>query len=109
MIPAITTVCIVGSFSSTNSIYGVIVMILAGCLGYIMNVCDYPTAPLILAIVLSKIFETALRRAFLMSGGSPLIFFQHPISAVLMTVFIILILTPLVRAALKRIKGEVKV
>nr|WP_243009013.1 tripartite tricarboxylate transporter permease [Clostridium sp. AM58-1XD] len=106
MIPAITTVCIVGSFSATNSIYGVIVMLLAGCLGYLMNCCDYPTAPLVLAIVLSKIFETNLRRAFLMSGGSPMIFFQHPISAVFMCVLIVLIMIPTIRAARGRMRKE---
>lgn len=109
MIPAITTVCIVGAFSATNSMYGVIVMLLAGCLGYIMNKCDYPTAPLVLAIVLSKIFETNLRRAFLMSGGSPLIFFEHPISAVLMAVFLVLILTPVIKALMNKTKKESKV
>ncbi|ONI46467.1 tricarboxylate transporter [Candidatus Epulonipiscium fishelsonii] len=91
MIPIITTICIVGSYSATNSLYGVIIMFIAGCIGYIMNECDYPSAPLILAIVLSKIFETNLRRAFIISGGSPLIFFTEPISLFFMCVLILLI------------------
>lgn len=106
MIPVITTVCIVGSFSSTNSVYGVIVMLLAGCLGYLMNQSGYPTAPLVLAIVLSKIFETNLRRAFLMSGGNPVIFFKQPLSAVFMCILIILIMAPVTREIWNKVKGR---
>ena len=106
MIPVITTVCIVGSFSSTNSVYGVIVMLLAGCLGYLMNQSGYPTAPLVLAIALSKIFETNLRRAFLMSGGNPVIFFKQPLSAVFMCILIILIMAPVTREIWNKVKGR---
>jgi putative tricarboxylic transport membrane protein len=109
MIPVIATICVVGSYSTTNSMYGVLIMFLAGVLGHIMNKLKYPTAPLVLAIVLSKIFEVNLRRSFLISGGSPFIFFQKPISCVLMIIFMIFILVPVYKAIRRRMslkKGE---
>ncbi len=106
MIPAITTVCLVGSYSATNSMYGVIVMFVCGLLGYIMKKADYPTGPLVLAVVLAKLFEVNLRRSFIISGGSPLIFFQKPISLVIMILFFTLLITPIVKMIIRKVKAK---
>ncbi len=55
-----------------------------GVIGYIFRKVDLDPGPLILAFVLGRILEPALRQALLMSAGSPLIFFQRPISGTLM-------------------------
>ncbi len=107
MIPAITTVCLVGSYSATNSMYGVIVMFLFGILGYLMNKGGYPTGPLVLAVVLAKLFEVNLRRSFIISGGSPLIFFEKPISLVILVLFFALLLTPIIKAIIRKTKKQV--
>lgn len=104
MIPIITAVCIVGAYTTTNSLYGVAVMLVSGIVGYVMSKLGYPTAPLVLAIVLSKMFEVNLRRAFLISGGSPLIFFESPISTVLILMLFALIISSLVKSALRKNK-----
>ena len=95
-----------GEGHNLSLIHILIVMLLAGCLGYLMNQSGYPTAPLVLAIVLSKIFETNLRRAFLMSGGNPVIFFKQPLSAVFMCILIILIMAPVTREIWNKVKGR---
>lgn len=104
MIPIITVVCLIGSYSSSNSLYGVVLMLLAGFVGYILKTNNYPIAPLLLAYVLAPTLEVNIRRAFLMSGGSPLIFIQKPISAVLMTILLLTILSPILKWALSRIR-----
>lgn len=106
MIPAITVVCIIGSFSTTNSMYGVIVMFLSGLLGYILDKNDYPVAPLVLAMVLSKILEVNVRRAFIISEGSISIFFEKPIAAVFMVIFFIFVLSPIVKRIIHNLKGQ---
>ncbi len=106
MIPVIMTICVVGSYSVTNSMYGVLIMFIAGIIGYIMTELKYPTSTLVLAVVLSPIFETDLRRAFLISGGSPAIFFQKPISCVLMIAFFIFLALPIIKAMWKRMRSS---
>ncbi|MGE4283945.1 MAG: tripartite tricarboxylate transporter permease [Clostridia bacterium] len=106
MIPAITVVCIVGSYSTSNSIFGVVVMFLAGVIGYIFKKTDYPVAPLVLSVVLSKILEVNVRRAFIISEGSISIFFEKPIAAVFMVVLFIFILTPIVKPIIRKIKDR---
>ena len=45
MIPIITIVCVVGSYSSSYSMYGVLIMFLSGILGYLLVKNDYPRLP----------------------------------------------------------------
>jgi putative tricarboxylic transport membrane protein len=100
LIPCITVVCIVGSYSTDSSMYGVIVMFLAGILGYVMQKCRYATAPLLLAFVLAPMLESNMRKSFIISRGSLGIFFEKPISLVLIIVLFAIILFPVVRALL---------
>ncbi|MFV0364751.1 MAG: tripartite tricarboxylate transporter permease [Suipraeoptans sp.] len=106
MIPIITVVCVVGAYSSIYSMYGVLVMFISGILGYFLIKNDYPTAPMLLSFVLAPLLETNMRKAFIVSGGSLNIFFTRPITCVLMIVFLGLIVTPLVKSVIKKIKSK---
>lgn len=102
MIPIITVVCVVGSYSSSYSMYGVLVMFVSGIIGYLLTKNDYPTAPMLLSFVLTPLLETNMRKAFIISSGSLNIFFNRPITCVLMVVFLLLVLTPIIKALIKK-------
>lgn len=106
LIPIIIVVCCAGSFSSSYSMYGVIVMFLSGCLGYLLVKNGYPSSPMILSFVLASLLESNMRKAFIISGGSIGIFFTRPITLVLMLVFFSFIAVPLIKAILKRAKAK---
>ncbi|MCK7468765.1 MAG: hypothetical protein MZU91_12015 [Desulfosudis oleivorans] len=59
-------------------------MIVFGIIGYIFRKLAFEPGPLLLAFVLGTISERAFRQSLLMSKGSPLIFFERPVSAALM-------------------------
>ncbi|HHW67953.1 MAG TPA: tricarboxylate transporter [Epulopiscium sp.] len=105
MIPIITVVCVVGSYSTTYSMYGVLVMLLSGIFGYFMQKNDYPTAPMLLSFVLSPLLESNMRKAFIISGGSLSIFFTRPITLVLMLIFLFFITFPIIRGAVSKAKN----
>jgi putative tricarboxylic transport membrane protein len=75
-----------------------------GVIGYIFRKVNLDPGPLILAFVLGRILEPALRQALLMSAGSPWIFFQRPISGTLMGFLVLFILIQIVVALLKKIR-----
>ena len=106
MIPIITIVCVVGSYSSSYSMYGVLIMFLSGILGYLLVKNDYPTAPMLLSFVLAKLLESNMRKAFIISGGSLSIFFTRPITCVLMLIFLAFICTPVIKAILKKAREK---
>jgi putative tricarboxylic transport membrane protein len=91
----VLALCIVGVFAFRNSLFDVGVMLTFGVIGYFLNKLNYPTMPLILGIVLGDVAELTLRQSLIISRGDPMIFFSSPISATLMTIAIMVILSPL--------------
>ena len=105
MIPIITCVCIVGAYSTSLSMYGVIVMFVSGIVGYILDKNGFPTAPMLLAFVLAPMLEENMRKAFIASQGSLVVFTDSILKLVLLAIFLLLVLTPMVKAALCKVKG----
>ncbi|MDY0290059.1 MAG: tripartite tricarboxylate transporter permease [Sphaerochaeta sp.] len=108
LVPCITVVCIVGSYSTSNSMYGVLVMFFSGLFGYVLDRNGYSTAPMLLAFVLAPLLESNMRKSFISSHGSLDIFFQKPIAAFLILVLFAIILTPVIKFALKKIRPAQK-
>lgn len=106
MIPIITVVCVVGAYSTSNSMYGVLVMFLSGIVGYLLDKNGFPAAPMLLSFVLAPILESNMRKAFIISGGSLNIFFTRPITCVLMIIFIGIILVSALRPLLLKRKQK---
>ncbi len=106
IIPIITVVCVVGSYSTTNSMYGVFVMLVAGIFSYFLQKNNYPVAPMLLAFVLAPLLESNMRKSFIISGGSLNIFFTRPITLFLIMIFLSLIIFPIVRSLLKNGKKK---
>ncbi|MBI4247583.1 MAG: tripartite tricarboxylate transporter permease [Candidatus Rokubacteria bacterium] len=83
MAPLILLFSVLGAFSVRNS-FGDVGMALAfGALGYLMVKFGYPTAPLVLALILTPMLESALRQSLSMAHGSPVIFVQRPLAVIL--------------------------
>ena len=102
LFPLILLFCLIGSYSLKNSLGDVFVMIIFGVLGYLMRKYKYDTPPLVLAFVLGPIMEASLRRSLLLSNGSPFIFFQRPISAGLLLVTFLMLLSSIIPTLKKR-------
>ena len=106
MIPVISVVCIMGSYSASNSLYGVVLMVVTGVIGYFLKKNGYPIAPLLLAKVLAPTLERDFRRSLLISDGDPMIFFQKPISLVLMLFFLATVFSPVIRMIIGKYKSK---
>jgi TctA family transporter len=55
-----------------------------GALGYLFSKLGCEPAPMLLAFILGPLMEEYLRRAMLLSRGSPWVFVQRPISVTLL-------------------------
>lgn len=105
LFPLILLFCIVGAYRLSSSAVDVLVMIFFGLFGYFMKKFEFDAAPLVLAIVLGPLLENALKRSLILSLGSPLIFFQRPISLTLLGAAILLLIGPPLLAAFRRRTG----
>lgn len=89
--PSVLGLCLVGAYSSNNSMSAVVIALVFGVIGYILPKYGYPLAPLLIAMILGPLAETSLRQSLVFSDGSFLIFFQRPISLVFVVLTVIMI------------------
>jgi putative tricarboxylic transport membrane protein len=102
---SVLVLCMVGSFALNNSLFDVIIMLVAGGLGFLLKRMDYAPGPFILGLLLGKIIESNLRRTLSLTMGSYEFLYTHPIVIVLE----ILILMALLSPVFKRIKQRRKI
>jgi len=92
--PVILGVSVVGVYSISGSIFDIGLLAGFGLLGYTMRKLDFPSAPLILGLVLGGALERALRQSLMMSDGSLSILVARPISAVMLSLALLVLLMP---------------
>src|SRR5947208_16908362 len=92
--PVILGISIVGVYSASGGLSDVALLAAFGLLGYVMRKLDYPAAPLILGLVLGGAMERALRQSLMMSEGSLSILVARPISAVMLSLALLILLIP---------------
>jgi TctA family transporter len=90
LLPIILMFCIVGSYAMTNSIYGIIIMLVLGIVGWLLEENGFPVAPIILGLVLGEMFEQNFMTSMIKADGSLLGFFSRPIAATLGVMTILL-------------------
>ena len=81
LMPIILMFCIVGSFAINNTVFGVILMLIFGVVGFLMDENDIPIAPAILGLVLGPMLERNFITSMIKADGSFAAFFERPIAA----------------------------
>jgi len=98
----VVVVCVIGAYSVNSSAWDVGVMAFFGVMGYLLRKFAFPAAPFILAMILGPMLEKTLQQSLIASGGDLMTFLQRPISATLLTVAVLLMLTPLLKGLWKK-------
>jgi len=84
--PAILMFCCIGVYSINNSPVDVYICAFFSLLGYVFEKLECEPAPLLLGFVLGPMMEENLRRAMLISRGDPSVLLTRPISAAMLAV-----------------------
>lgn len=102
---AVLLLCVIGSYALNKNYFDVLVMFVAGCLGFFFRKMDFPLGPLILGLLLGKICESNMRRAMTLSGGSYAVFVGSPVAVILLIAMVLVLFGPFI---LNKIKGSKK-
>ena len=108
LFPLILFFCLIGAYTTGNTVQDIYVMMVFGVVGYLMKKFDYEPAPLVLALVLGPIMERAFRQTLIISDGSLLIFVIRPISAFFVFAALIILVSPLVLKLLGKERLQLK-
>jgi putative tricarboxylic transport membrane protein len=98
LMPSIVFLCAIGAYAVNNRMVDIWYVVLFGAIGYVLKKLDYPLAPMVLALVLGDLAETAMRQSLIMSQGSLSIFIGSPIAASVNGLAILFFLLPAAKA-----------
>jgi putative tricarboxylic transport membrane protein len=107
LFPAVIFFICVGVYSVNNNPFDVLTVIVFGVIGYLMNMLNYPTAPLLMGFILGPMIEQHFRRALLFSRGDMWTFVDRPISATFLACsagLVLLLVLPSLRRTASRLK-----
>jgi putative tricarboxylic transport membrane protein len=104
LFPLIAICCFIGVYTLNSNVYELLIMLIFGLFGYIVRKTEYPPAPFLIALILGPMMEKTFRQSLVISQGDLSIFFQRPISAVLLIVISLVLLF----SSLPWLKGKKK-
>ncbi len=84
----------VGAYGMRQSAFDLFLLYAIGVLGVIMRRFDFPTAPVVVGMILGPLAEAQLRNAMSIGEGSAAVFVQRPMSIVLVVVVLAVLLLP---------------
>lgn len=95
--PMILVVCSIGTYTASNNMSDVWIMLIVGVAAFMLARSNYPIAPIVLGAILGPLAESSFRQSMLISRGDPLAFVSSPISIVLVVLIALVLLFPMWR------------
>jgi len=89
--PIILVLICVGAYSSSYTMFDVLVVLVIGIFGYIITKLGFEPAPLLMGFVLGPMVEENFRRSLNLSDGDLSIFITRPISGVCLAICLLML------------------
>lgn len=90
LMPMILVLCLLGTFNARGNPYDIVVLLVLGFIGFLMASSGIPSAPAIIAYLVTPIAEANLRRALLINGGNWFGLLKNPLAWVLIAAAVVL-------------------
>ncbi|MET3461219.1 tripartite tricarboxylate transporter permease [Variovorax atrisoli] len=84
----------VGAYGMRQSAFDLFLLYAIGLLGVVMRRFDFPTAPVVVGMILGPLAEAQLRNAMSIGEGSAAVFFQRPMSIALVVIVVAVLVLP---------------
>ena len=84
----------VGAYGMRQSTFDLYLLLLIGLLGVVMRRFDFPTAPVVVGMILGPLAEAQMRNAIAIGEGSWSIFVQRPMSLGLLAIVLAVLVIP---------------
>lgn len=82
LIPAIMVLSLVGAYAINQNLFDVILAIIMGAVGYLLQKYEFPLSPILLALILGPMSESNLRRFMQIDDGRFWMIFTKPICVI---------------------------
>jgi putative tricarboxylic transport membrane protein len=92
----------IGTYGISQSWVDLVLLYLMGGMGLAMRVYDFPTAPVIIGMILGPLAEQEFRRAMTISQGDVLVLVERPLSLTLLVLAAVAVVGPVLWRAARR-------
>lgn len=107
MMPLIVGLCTIGVYADGNSLFDVLVMLVAGVIAFVLRNSGFSMAAFVLAVVLQPTLESSLRQTLAYSNGNPGYVLGRPVTMVILLLLVVS-LTFMGRGALAHRRAQVQ-
>jgi len=108
LVPIIGSLCILGAYTGRFLYFDMYLILFFGVVGYYMVKANFSMAPFVLAFVLGRNAEISFRRALMLMKYNFTGIFFRPLALVLLSVVILLLVSPFWSDIKKLVKGRVE-
>jgi putative tricarboxylic transport membrane protein len=84
----------VGAYGMRQSAFDLVLLWAIGLVGVLMRRFDFPTAPVVIGMILGPLAEAQLRNALSIGEGSAKVFLERPMSVTLIAVILAVLVVP---------------
>ena len=84
----------VGAYGMRQSAFDLFLLYAIGVLGVVMRRFSFPTAPVVVGMILGPLAEAQLRNAMSIGEGSAMVFLQRPMSLTLLVIVVAILVLP---------------
>ncbi|WP_456307252.1 tripartite tricarboxylate transporter permease [Paeniroseomonas aquatica] len=92
----------IGTYGISNSVTDLVLLYVIGIIGMFMRRFDFPTAPVVIGMILGPMAEQAMRQALTISEGNWLTFVERPVSLAILALAVAALVGPRLWAAVRR-------
>ena len=92
----------IGTYGISQSPIDLVLLYLIGGIGFLMRRFDFPTAPVIIGMILGPLAEQEFRRAMTHQPGRPDDFLQQPLSLTLLLLALLALAGPKIWGMMRR-------
>jgi len=103
LVPTVAFMTIIGTYAIRNSVSDVVIMIVLGVFGWLLNRAGYSPSPIVLGLILGSIAEQGFVQAWSIGSASDDLmgmFFARPISVAIVLFTCLTLFYPIIRARL---------
>lgn len=102
LIPCVLVISTMGAFAIEGSSAGPLTLFAFAVLGWLLSRYGFPVAAVVVGLLLGRLIETELLRAWQLAGGDPLYILEHPVALLIIGLMIISIVVSLRRDIRRR-------
>lgn len=109
--PTIIMMATIGAYATKNTSVDVVLMAIAGLIGFVFVTCKFNSSAMILGLVLGVICESNLRRAYTIASGDTLWqatvnIVARPITGIILLICLAVLMNPVAKPMLSKRKQE---